>query len=103
MTLTGFVKRWESMGRRPLPKARLGLGVHQLRNAVHYAFPKFLGGTRTRACRLTPKVGNPHGMWTSRGDERASRQSDRIILSKDDPKAGGRQHLISIDWVAYVD
>jgi hypothetical protein len=24
-------------------------------------------------------------------------------LSKDDPKAGGRQHLISIDWVAYVD
>ena len=29
--------------------------------------------------------------------------ADRIILSKDDPKAGGRQHLISIDWVAYVD
>jgi hypothetical protein len=28
---------------------------------------------------------------------------DRIILSKDDPKAGGRQHLISIDWIAYVD
>jgi hypothetical protein len=27
----------------------------------------------------------------------------RIILSKDDPKAGGRQHLISIDWVDYVD
>ena len=26
--------------------------------------------------------------------------ADRIILSKDDPKAGG---LISIDWVAYVD
>ena len=24
--------------------------------------------------------------------------ADRIILSKDDPKAGGRQHLISIDW-----
>jgi hypothetical protein len=24
-------------------------------------------------------------------------------LSKDDPKAGGRQHLISIDWVDYVD
>jgi hypothetical protein len=23
-------------------------------------------------------------------------------LSKDDPKAGGRQHLISIDWVDYV-
>ena len=29
--------------------------------------------------------------------------ADRIILSKDDPKAGGRHHLISIDWVAYVD
>jgi hypothetical protein len=29
--------------------------------------------------------------------------ADRIILSKDDPKAGGRQHLISIDWVDYVD
>ena len=29
--------------------------------------------------------------------------ADRIILSKDDPKAGGREHLISIDWVAYVD
>ena len=28
--------------------------------------------------------------------------ADRIILSKNDPKAGGRQ-LISIDWVAYVD
>ena len=25
--------------------------------------------------------------------------ADRIILSKDDPKAGGRHHLISIDWV----
>ena len=29
--------------------------------------------------------------------------ADRIILSKDDPKAGGRQHLISMDWVDYVD
>jgi hypothetical protein len=29
--------------------------------------------------------------------------ADRIILSKDDPKAGGQQHLISIDWVDYVD
>ena len=29
--------------------------------------------------------------------------ADRIILSKDDPKAGGQHHLISIDWVAYVD
>jgi hypothetical protein len=26
-----------------------------------------------------------------------------IILTKDDPKAGGRHHLISIDWVDYVD
>ena len=29
--------------------------------------------------------------------------ADRIVLSKDDPKAGGKQHLISIDWVDYVD
>jgi hypothetical protein len=29
--------------------------------------------------------------------------ADRIILSKDDPKAGSRQHLISIEWVDYVD
>ena len=29
--------------------------------------------------------------------------ADRIILSKDDPKASGRRHLISIDWVDYVD
>ena len=29
--------------------------------------------------------------------------ADRIILSKDDPKAGGRLRLISIDWVDYVD
>ena len=29
--------------------------------------------------------------------------ADRIILSKDDPNAGGGHHLISIDWVAYVD
>ena len=28
--------------------------------------------------------------------------ADRIILSKDDPKAGGG-HLISIDWIDYVD
>ena len=28
---------------------------------------------------------------------------DRIILSKDDPIAGGRSHLIWIDWVDYVD
>jgi len=28
---------------------------------------------------------------------------DCIILIKDDPKAGGRHHLISIDWVDYVD
>ena len=29
--------------------------------------------------------------------------ADRIILSKEDPKAGGRQHLITLDWVDYVD
>src|SRR6478672_5048915 len=29
--------------------------------------------------------------------------ADRIILSKGDPKAGGRRHLIWIDWVDYVD
>jgi hypothetical protein len=28
---------------------------------------------------------------------------DRIVLTKDDPKAGGRHHLISIDWVDCVD
>ena len=27
----------------------------------------------------------------------------RIVLTKDDPKAGGHRHLISIDWVEYVD
>ena len=25
------------------------------------------------------------------------------MLTKDDPKAGGHHHLISIDWVDYVD
>jgi hypothetical protein len=29
--------------------------------------------------------------------------SDCIMLSKDDPKAGGKPHLISVDWVDYVD
>ena len=29
--------------------------------------------------------------------------ADRIILTKDDPKADGRPHLISIKWVDYVD
>jgi hypothetical protein len=29
--------------------------------------------------------------------------ADRIMLTKDDPKAGGRHHLISMDWVQYVD
>jgi hypothetical protein len=28
---------------------------------------------------------------------------DRVMLTKDDPKAGGYHHLISIDWVDYVD
>ena len=28
---------------------------------------------------------------------------DRIVLTKDDAKAGGHRHLISIDWVEYVD
>ena len=30
-------------------------------------------------------------------------RDDRIVLTKDDPKAGGYRHLISIDWVDYVD
>jgi hypothetical protein len=29
--------------------------------------------------------------------------SERIMLTNDDPKAGGMHHLISIDWVDYVD
>jgi hypothetical protein len=29
--------------------------------------------------------------------------ADRIVLTKDDPKAGGRPHLISIKWVDFVD
>jgi hypothetical protein len=29
--------------------------------------------------------------------------ADSIMLSKDDPKAGGKPHLISVDWVDYVD
>jgi hypothetical protein len=34
----GHVKRWETFGPRPPAKARVGLGAHQLRNAVLYAF-----------------------------------------------------------------
>jgi hypothetical protein len=29
--------------------------------------------------------------------------TDRIMLTKDDPKAGGQHHLITMDWVDYVD
>jgi hypothetical protein len=29
--------------------------------------------------------------------------ADHILLSKHDPKAGGQHHLISMDWVEYVD
>jgi hypothetical protein len=29
--------------------------------------------------------------------------SDRIMLSKNDPKSGGQHHLIAMDWVQYVD
>ncbi len=29
--------------------------------------------------------------------------AERILLTKDDPKADGQHHLISIDWVDYVD
>ena len=35
--------------------------------------------------------------------ETADRIILRIILSKDDPGAGGRHHLISMDWVDYLD
>jgi hypothetical protein len=31
------------------------------------------------------------------------KESDRIILTRDDPKAGGKPHLILVDWVDYVD
>jgi hypothetical protein len=31
------------------------------------------------------------------------KETDRVILSGDDPKAGGKPHLISLDWVDYVD
>jgi hypothetical protein len=31
------------------------------------------------------------------------KERDRIILTRDDPKAGGKPHLISVDWVDYVD
>jgi len=29
--------------------------------------------------------------------------ADRILLAKDDPKAGGSHHVISMNWVDYVD
>src|SRR5262249_6695542 len=29
--------------------------------------------------------------------------ADRILLAKDDPAAGGKHHIIAIDWVDYVD
>jgi hypothetical protein len=29
--------------------------------------------------------------------------AERILLAQDDPKAAGQHHLISIDWVDYVD
>ena len=29
--------------------------------------------------------------------------ADRIVLTGDDPKAGGKPHLISAEWVDYVD
>lgn len=31
------------------------------------------------------------------------RERNRIILTGDDPKAGGKSHHISVDWVDYVD
>lgn len=29
--------------------------------------------------------------------------TDRILLTKTDPAAGGKYHVIPIDWVEYVD
>lgn len=29
--------------------------------------------------------------------------ADQIVLTSDDPKAGGKPHLISVDWVDFVD
>ena len=29
--------------------------------------------------------------------------ADKIVLTKNDPKAGGQHHLIPVDWVAKVD
>jgi hypothetical protein len=31
------------------------------------------------------------------------KDSDHIMLSKSDPKAGGQHHIIAMDWVRYVD
>jgi hypothetical protein len=30
-------------------------------------------------------------------------EASELVLSGDDPKAGGKPHLISVDWVDYVD
>ena len=29
--------------------------------------------------------------------------TDRIKLTKNDPKSGGQHHLIPLDWVAHID
>jgi hypothetical protein len=31
------------------------------------------------------------------------KDSDRIMLTKSDPKSGGRHHVIPLDWVEKVD
>jgi hypothetical protein len=29
--------------------------------------------------------------------------ADQLVLAGDDPKAGGKPHLITVDWVDFVD
>jgi hypothetical protein len=32
-----------------------------------------------------------------------NKTADQLVLAADDPKAGGKPHLISVDWVDFVD
>jgi hypothetical protein len=36
-------------------------------------------------------------------DHKEKEGGDRVMLTKNDPKAGGHRYLISIDWLDYVD
>lgn len=71
---------------------------------AHAAFEKLValdGNDLARNIHGHMKVVGSDGGYVGTVDH--TENADRIVLTGDDPQAGGKPHLISTEWVAYVD